>query len=249
MFLAAVALAALAAPAQAAAQPAPSAVPAVAPQSLAKARRLVALVNPFDKVLDANLDGWEGAARKSLALEPGMAALEKNYPGIGAATIAAARPLARKYLTEFVKTSAEYKADLLTRRLTDAELDEAGGFFDSPAGRKAIAGLFNNADPARIGADLAVRHSQTGEAVATEDDVRKVAERAASGMLAEVSAADQAAIIGFSQSPVGKKFTAATRESDVRILDMANHPSAEWLEQQGEAMRSAALAFMKAAKN
>lgn len=150
--------------------------PAASPQSLAKARQLLTLVNPFAKVLEANLAGWDGAARKSLSLDPSTVKLEKDYPGISAAALDAARPLARKYLTEFVRTAAEYKADLMAHRLTEAELDEALRFFASDAGRKAISGLFSNADPAKIGADIAVRRSQTGQAAATAEDVRKIAE-------------------------------------------------------------------------
>ncbi|HEX2762915.1 MAG TPA: hypothetical protein VHM92_03585 [Allosphingosinicella sp.] len=65
-------------------------------------------------------------------------------------------------------------------------------------------------------------------------------------MMAEVTTEEQVAILRFAQSAVGRKFTAVTHEADVKILDMANHPSPEWLEQQAEAMRTAALAFIDA---
>jgi hypothetical protein len=246
--IAAAVAALLIAPVAAAGQGSPPAAPAASAEALAKARRILEITNPFDRLVEANMVGWEAAARKSISLEPSSATLEKAYPGIYDAAIEAGRPLARTYLSDFVRRSLDYKAALLAQRLSGPDLDSAFAFFDSPAGRRAIRGIYANADPAKFASDLAVRRRETGQAVTTVEDAVKIERDAASKMLADVSAEDQIAIMRFNRSPAGIKFTAAAREAEAKILDMANHPDRQWLARQQEAMQAAMIAFVDAKK-
>ena len=70
----------------------PGGAPALQAQAPAEARmeragELARLVSPHDLLLAGNLAGWEAAVTRSLALNPGVAKLELEYPGIGKAAL------------------------------------------------------------------------------------------------------------------------------------------------------------------
>lgn len=224
-----------------------TAAPQVAEDArLQTARLIVEITNPYDQMVDANVVGWEAAARKSMSFDSGAAAFEKAHPGFFDAVVDAGRPIARAHLGKVVREMLVHKAQVLVRRLSAAELDEVLRFFRSDSGRRAIRGLYANVDPARIGSDVAIKGAADGQVVVTEEDTARVARAAGAGMMAQASAEDKAAIERFARSTTGSKFTAAVREADLKLLEMTNNPDPEWLARQKEAMRAAATAFIGA---
>jgi hypothetical protein len=243
--LIAIALAALAVPgAVQAAQSSAPAAPVAADARLGTARRILELTNPYDQMVQANMVGWESAARKALSLDAASMKLETAYPGLFDAALAAARPLARKYLGKVVRDMLEYKAQVLAQRLGADELTQVLRFFSSDVGRKAISGLYANIDPAKIGTDIAVRHAETGSGTVTTQETQAIEQAAAGRMMGQVTAEQQIEILRFSGSATGTKFSAAGREADVKLIEMVNHPDPAWMAEQQQTMRAAAVAFV-----
>jgi hypothetical protein len=237
---------ALLAPSALRAQEGPAA--AVPEARMERARELARLTSPNDILLATNLAGWEAALARSLALDPGMAKLEAEYPGVGKAGIEAARPLARRYCQAFIDKAVALKAAHLARGLTAAEIEEAISFFGSPVGQSVIRQLFASVDMEGIGRDLATQRVQTGSAAIDPERVRREEREATRRAAAKMSAADHLAIMRFQQKPVAKKMIAVQAGADREIIELANHPDPEWLSRQSDTVRAAALAYVDARK-
>jgi hypothetical protein len=243
---AAAAAALLAAGGLQAAEPAAPAPQAAEDARLKTIRLILEITNPYDQMVEANMVGWEAATRKAISLDSTAASLEKAYPGLSDAVVEAGRPTARAHLGKIVREMLAHKEQVLVRRLTAAELDEVLRFFRTDPGRRAIRGLYANVDPAGIASDVAIEGAKNGEAVLTADEVARIEQAAAAGMMALASAEDKAAIVRFSRSAASRKFTAASSEADAKLIEMTNNPNPDWLARQSEIMRAAALAFIAA---
>jgi hypothetical protein len=215
---------------------------------LAKARVLVALTNPPKAMLDVNMRGWEAGIAQGLASNPSVSKLEAQYPGVSAAGIAAARPLAREYSARLVAKTSESKAAVFARRLTDPEMDDAIAFFRSEVGLRLVGRLITNADPGSVAKELVANTIETGKIGISADAVHKIERDATRATMAQTSADDQIALMRFGQKPVSAKLGSAGAEADVITLEVVNHPDPEWLRQQTEAVNNAMLAFIDARK-
>lgn len=230
-----------------AAQSPPVSDTAAAPR-LERARALLRLTNPPPLMLETNMRGWEAAITQALTLNPTVAALEVEYPGIGKAAIDAARPLARENCQRFVVAASERKSALLAERLSASELDEVIAFFETDTGKRLIDRLIGNVDPAAVGRDVATRASETGQVSLTSEAVQQAERKAIRTTLGETSAADHIAILRFQQKPVAAKYAAAAVEGDRLVLEMVNHLDPAWLSRQTEIINAALLAFVDARK-
>jgi hypothetical protein len=228
--------------------PAPPARPSAAETAarLPKARALVALVNPKDQLLEANMQGWEAAIAQMFVLDPAAKSIEQRYPGAARAAIEAARPLARDYCRRFVNEVIEYKASLIAERLNHAELDTAIAFFASTEGRRFVQRMLSHADPAALGRDVASRAAETGQVSVSPDKVRQMERDAARSTVSEMSAADNVALLRFGQTSAALKIKEVSTEVDRFALDKANHPDPEWMSRQSELVNKTILAFVDA---
>lgn len=212
---------------------------------LRTARLILDITNPYDQMVDANMVGWEVAARKAMSLDPTAARLEKAHPGLFDAVVDACRPSARTYFGKVVAQMLAYKARIVASRLTAGELDKMLRFFRSAPGRRAVRGLYANMDPARTGSDIAVDRA-AGKATVTAEYAEKVERAATVGMMAQASAEDKAVLLRFARSTANRKYTAASREADVKLLEMVNNPDPEWVAGQRDKTEAAATAFLEA---
>lgn len=210
------------------------------------ARLIIEITNPYDQMVESNMVGWEAAARKAMSLDLTATGLEKAHPGLFDAVVDSGRPMARAHLGKVVREMLAHKEQILARSLTAAELDEVLRFFRSDPGRRAVRGVYANLDLARIGSDFAVEGAAKGEAVLTVEDAARIDRAANVGMLAQASAKDKAVILRFARSTANRKFTAASREAEVKLIEMVNNPDPEWLAGQRNVMRAAAIAFIEA---
>jgi|GEM_PF-3412982 len=235
------------------APPPPAAVPARPSAAeiaarLPKARALVAITNPNEAMLDANMRGWEAGVAHVFVVDPVAANIERRYPGAARAAIDAARPLARDYCQRFVSAVNDYKASLLAERFSMAELDTATAFFASPAGRRLVQRMLSHADPAAIARDATSRAAQTGQVAISTDRIRQMERDAARTTISETSTDDQVALLRFGQTSAATKYKAVSEAVDRFALDKANHPDATWMSRQTELVNKAILAFIDARK-
>jgi hypothetical protein len=157
-----------------------------------------AAADPFEQVLEAIdattpreavLESSVRALEASLRLNPAMAALERQRPGVIETTSAAARPTLASYIA---RLRAEYRpryVAVLRQHLTADEASEIAGFFESPIGQKLIAATVDHYQGQAAAAALA-----QGNAI-TSSEVRQDASAAAGGALANLDAADSAEVI------------------------------------------------------
>jgi hypothetical protein len=213
-----------------------------------RARELALLTSPFDVMVAVNLSGWEASIARTLALDPTMITLEKQYPGIGKAAIDSARPLARRYCEAFVTRITDRTAQVFAERLSAAELDELIRFYRGSVGQRAVRQLFANFDSAGVGRQIAERKASTGTAEVTMDDVRKQGDLAARRAAPEFSPADQLAMIRFSQTSAAVKYAAAREVSERDVIAMANNPDPDFVAAQDKALKAAILAFAESRK-
>jgi hypothetical protein len=224
------------------------AAPAVDSARMDRARELTRLTSPYDIMVAANLSGWEAAITRSLALDPGIAKLEEQYPGIGKAGIEAARPLARRYCETFVNRANDRKSQIVAQRLSADEIDEVIRFYRTALGQRAVKQVLANFDFAGAGREIADERARTGTAEVTIEEVKAqdalAARRAGPGF----SAPDQLEMMRFTQKPAAKKFAAAREEAEREILQMVNKPDPKFLAAQTEALTAAMLAFAETRK-
>lgn len=235
--------------------PAPAGTPApstAAPNAdrelrLARARTLVVLINPTQTFVEMNMRGWEAGIVQALGLNPTVISLEAKYPGIGAAAVDAARPIALGYAREFVAKAEAIKAEIFAETMSAAELAEAIAFYESPPGKRLIGRILMNMDPSALARDMASESAKTGQVASiTSSQVARVEHQATQDALSATSAEDHVALLRFQQRPASTKMTAAAAESDRLILDMAQAPNPEWIRKQTEVINATILNYVDA---
>lgn len=224
--------------------------PAAASSSahLAEARRLVEMTNPFDRLLEANVAGWETAIRQTMAIEPSFKKMEAEYPGISEAAVEAARPLAREYCAHFVRRAMEKKAEMFAAGLTPPELAEIIRFHETPLGRKVVRQMYDNVNFNAVAKDLATQAVRTGNGKLSAATVTEAERSAAERTAAQITTDEELALLRFGQTPVAAKFTTLRARSEEAILAMVNNPDPAWVAKQQQAVISAMTAFAGKAK-
>ena len=169
-------------------------------QSLAAAGPAMAqqaVADPYEQLLDTIeasmseeliLQSSVRALETRLRLDPTIATLERQRPGVVQLMSEAARPTLASYTR---RVRADYRprfVAVLRKRLTAEEVLEIAGFFESPIGRKLLAATASNYDGRAAGSAAA-----QGEAI-TSTQIREDASAATGAALASLDEADQAEI-------------------------------------------------------
>jgi hypothetical protein len=247
----ALAFSAIALPATAAAQQAGQPVaekPVAGKENMRLAQQLVGVINPYDLMLQANLQSWEATVAHVLKTSPPVQKLEAQYPGISAAGIAAARPLARTYCEKFVRDAVETKARLFAEGLTKSEMTDAIGFYGSPSGRRLVAGFAANTDFQEMARRFTAEARENGRVRVTEEMATALQNKTILKTAEDISASDQIELMRFSQKPVAGKIAALAAEADRLLFAELNKPDPEWQAKQSAALNDAMLAFVDARK-
>ena len=213
--------------------------------NLGLARHIVELIEPEARMLQIEMRGWEIGMRAVLRADPAIAKLEAEYPGTIAAGIEAGRPLAARYIPQALAKLRASKAKILADGLTIAELEEFRAFAASDVGQRYFSSIQKNADVESIADDVVQRASETGEVVITERDAGKTMSAALRTAQHAMSTSDTLAIMKFNKSPVGKKVAALAAEATKAALEVANNPDPQLMEQQGQAVADAIIAFVE----
>ena len=226
---------------------APSPVSGPSAEASAKATRLTSLTHPTSTMRRLNLGGWESANRASLSLQPQLLAIEKQYPGALAAAVDAARPLAQAQLETVIERSRKRRVEMLARRLTSAELDEAIRFFSGPGGR-LMAGIWDSIDLRPVAGAAAKSAVEDGKAEISAEAMNRTGQAAARKGLGKLTAEDSLAVMRFEASANGRKYLALQPELDALDYADANQPDPTWIARQEAVMRAAILAFTESGK-
>jgi hypothetical protein len=221
-------------------------VQAQAPQSLAKARKLVAMINPPDLTLRSNMKGWESAAAMALKLDPTAVKLEQEYPGIMKAALDAARPIGTEYCEAYVRKSTEHKAALIAERLTAAELDVALAQLARPFWRRFVEQMTSNLDPSAEARKAAENTARTGKPGLTREGVSETLHAAGRMTAGQLSSADQIEMMRLSQLSFARKLQEIAAENDAQTLEWANNPDPAFLNRQTQSMQAAMVAYADA---
>jgi hypothetical protein len=212
---------------------------------LERATALVEILNPYEAMVDVNMRGWEAGVAHAEKVNPSLAKLEAEYPGIMKAGIDAARPLARQQVGIIVTKGGEFKAAAIAERLTATEIDEATAFFGSPAGMRLVQGLVGNADPSAMARKLADQAAETGTVEVTAEAVARDLHVVTNKTMGQLSAADHLELMRFGLTPTARKLNEAVAESERKVMVLINNPDPEWLKNQDEIMTEAMLAFVE----
>lgn len=236
-----------------AAPPGPPAAPARPSDAeiaarLPKARALVALTNPNELMVAANMRGWEAGIAQVFVVDSGAAGIERQYPGAAKAAIDAARPLAREFCQRFVTGVNEHKAKMLAERLTPAEIERSTAFFASPTGRRLIQRMLSHADPAELARDTTNRAQESGQVRISTDKLRQMERDAVRTTIGEMSPDDHVAILRFGETGAATKYKAVSEEVDRWALDKAQRPDSDWMRRQSELVNQALIRFVDARK-
>jgi len=245
-FLAAMALAA-AAPLAASAAP-PSGQAAPDGESLRLAQKLVAAVNPHDLMVDVNLRGWEATVKQVMAAAPPVQKLEAQYPGVSEAGIDGARPLARQYCEQFVAKAAESKALIFAAGMSQAELLDAIAFYGSPTGQRLVRSYTSKTDVQEMGRRMTEQAQETGRPHVTSEMAADLQKKTIQAVAGDITAADELALMRFSQKPAAAKLTTLSAEADRQLLAEINKPHPEWEATQSAAINNAMRAYVDARK-
>lgn len=245
MFAAWVLALAVAAPASVPTSVESAAVPTVSPARLALATRFTDVVLPDQLILESNMDSWEVGLKTALLNNPGIANIEREFPGAVASAIAAGKPSARPYIWAKVKKAKAVKAKVMADMLDEAEMEEAMAFYLSPTGQRFIRSLFAKADSTAMASAVIERANDTGEVKITDQDGQKVIRGALRETLKTLSAADMVEIMKFEAKPAVKKMAEAGRKADQAMLEIFNTPDPVFIEQQNKTVTDALLAHVE----
>lgn len=234
-------LLAAAQPAAAPAQPAPDAgvsSPAVRPDSMALTR----LVNPEELTIKMLVRSFEDSLRTMVGSNEDYLALEKEYPGVSEAVVAAMLDVMRADAIAELPKMRERYARFYAEHFSPAETAELIRFYSSKTGQRLVAAKLTKLDAKPLTGELL----KSPDGQVSKDHIQAM-NRAASGSIAEeITPEDLAALKEFSQTPVFRKLTSARGAMEQLEADIANEPDPE-LDKALEAATERAIAkFMGA---
>lgn len=220
--LALVALVASPVLAKPAARKAPSVPVRVDPAAHKAAADELALIMVPDSIIDQQVDGMVAAVFDQIyETEPAYPRLEKRYPGLRAALTAKVRPVMVK---SALQTLPLYRADLsklYQDNLTTAEARQAAKFIASPAMQRFLAAAHRKLKFKSSAASLVQDEN------ATTADLRTDLRKAGADAGGEMSSADQAQILAFMGSPVGRKLFALSPQKNAINTKWFNYSTPE----------------------
>jgi len=162
--------------------PARAEAPSASPSQVADAAHADVYTSIIEAV-DENLviDNISATMTSQMATaDPAMAVLEKAYPGLSAAIVAAVRPHLMGYTRRVRELYRPRMIAVIAGHLTVAEAREVAAFYRSPVGRKLLGGVVRNTDGKNAMAVAIKDKAVTGEALTA--DSRSAVQRAMAGL-------------------------------------------------------------------
>jgi hypothetical protein len=218
--------------------------PAHSQEALRLAFQLVNIIHPDELMIRTNVETWESTTRKQIGQDPGFTKLEADYPGLSAAAIAGARPIALEFAREFVRDAKQTKTQIFVQEFTVAEMKQLITFFETPAGQRFIKKMASPDNAGGFIETLAAK-AESGSGEITAKDLEKGMAVALPGIVKDTSSSDLIEIMRFESLPAAKKFAAAGTKADLAIFNLINEASAVWGPKLSDAMSQAALQFVE----
>lgn len=154
--------------------------------------------------------------------DPDMAALEKEYPGLIKALIAAVGPPLRAQTMRELPKLWERLAGVYARHFTTAELRELLGFYPGPAGTRLIAGVARSMDYSELMTDM----MRNDTSVVTAEGMLAGQRAGVRGALQELTSEDRAQLVQFGLSETGRKIWRVTPELRAIVVAWSNEGTA-----------------------
>jgi hypothetical protein len=229
---------ALAAPAGSAwAQTPPAA--AVDPARLALGTELAKITNG-ENVSNAQLDKMlSDTMPKALAANPDIAAMERKYPGIIAAMLAAMRPLFEAHVARDMPRQWPMIGRLYAERMSAPEIQATIAFYRSTTGQRVIQLMGEESDySAVINQAIAEPDSKI-----TESGLRSGVSSGIAALQRRLTPAEIAEVARFEASPAGLKLRGTIPVIQSAIVAMGNEPTPELDAQLEKAMQDVVATF------
>jgi hypothetical protein len=167
---------------------------------------------------------------------PELAEIEKQFPGAVEHMFHAARPELERYIVDSLPDLWTALATLLSAELTSAEIEMARDYYSSPAGRRFKASMLRNYDISQEIAPLV----KDIDAKLDPSVIRRGIQGGVGDTIAEMSAADRAALLRFAGTSAFRKIKALNTRLLQISADWGNAPAPEF-EARLEKIMAAAL--------
>jgi hypothetical protein len=228
-----------------AAAPAPTTTKApptpVAAGKEALAREFAALYVPDDLVRAGAAREFEKSFVASFNGVPANAALEARFPGSRTAGLRAGQASLSAFYDQALPKLRGAVADAAALQLNVAQLAELNAFYRSPVGQRTIRAVAENLDTtalvARAKADPAGFQMKPGD----------IQQMITPKTIAQLQASDQAALIRFGASPIGRTFAALRPRIEGALLTTQNTEMAAHMPKLQAAVGAAIAAHVKSA--
>lgn len=169
--------------------------------------------------------------------------LEKAYPGITTAVLAAERSVTEPHALAQLPVRRRAMASLFANYLTAEELAELMRFFEGPVGRKAIAAAADGVDLT----DIARRNLNGDETPLQASDIRQAGRNAGAKLVDGLSEEELPQLAAFGLSPVGRKWRRLQPMLAQARVEAENASASEIKTQAEDAVAQAVQAFIKEA--
>jgi hypothetical protein len=206
LLLAALALALQPAPAATA----PAVQTAVDPERKARGLELARMLNSAELTRGQTDKMLRDTLPAALAADPEFAATEKEYPGITKAMIDAMRTIVIDEVMQSLPQLWEKIGAIYAEEMTIAEIDDAIGFFRTPAGARVVENMTQEADFSQMIKTMIADDA----AKVTEGTLRTEMRASATKTMGKLSAQDRNALVNFGWSPAGVKI----RTANARVM-------------------------------